>query len=185
MRGSIECQRQIQRVNAGGFQRNAHRGVVLGQPAKQRLVTAGVVGKLTLVDGMIQLDQGHGQRTGADIDATKQGGWVIGIGLVHRPSPELRWSRLPPRPTLTDCLFAPTLNMQAPKAFDSPRRANRGAVADLRDRLNYNWPKEGTALPPKRESILTPLNATYKEGFLLLLFVKGRRCGQDTGPLEG
>jgi hypothetical protein len=75
--------------------------------------------------------------------------------------------------------------MQAQKAFDSPRRANRGAVADLRDRLNYNWPKEGTALPPRHEIILTPLTATYKEGFLPLLFVKGRRCGQDTGPLEG
>jgi hypothetical protein len=53
--------------------------------------------------------------------------------------------------------------MQAQKAFDSPRRANRGAVADLRDRLNYNWPKEGTALPPRHEIILTPLTATYKE----------------------
>jgi hypothetical protein len=52
--------------------------------------------------------------------------------------------------------------MQAQKAFDSPRRANRGAVADLRDRLNYNWPKEGTALPPRHEIILTPLTATYK-----------------------
>jgi hypothetical protein len=36
-------------------------------------------------------------------------------------------------------------------------------VADLRDRLNYNWPKEGTALPPRHEIILTPLTATYKD----------------------
>jgi hypothetical protein len=52
--------------------------------------------------------------------------------------------------------------MQAQKAFDSPRRAIRGAVADLRDRLNHSWPKGRTALPPKRELILTPLKATYK-----------------------
>jgi len=52
--------------------------------------------------------------------------------------------------------------MQAHKAFDSPRRANRGAVADLQDRLNQSWPKGRTALPPKREIIFTPLNATYK-----------------------
>jgi hypothetical protein len=52
--------------------------------------------------------------------------------------------------------------MQAQKAFDSPRRKKRGAAADLRDRLNQGWPKGRTALPPKRESILTPLNATYK-----------------------
>ena len=52
--------------------------------------------------------------------------------------------------------------MQAPKAFDSPRRANRGAVAGLRYRLNQGWPKVLTALPPKRELIFTPLNATYK-----------------------
>jgi hypothetical protein len=38
-------------------------------------------------------------------------------------------------------------------------------VADLRDRLNSRWPKGCTALPPKRESILTPLNATYKGCF--------------------
>jgi len=35
-------------------------------------------------------------------------------------------------------------------------------VADLRDRLNNCWPKGRTALPPKREIILTPLIATYK-----------------------
>jgi len=52
--------------------------------------------------------------------------------------------------------------MQAQKAFDSPRRASRGAVADLRDRLNRCWPKGLTASPPKREIILTPLNETYK-----------------------
>jgi hypothetical protein len=52
--------------------------------------------------------------------------------------------------------------MQAQKAFDSPRRAIRGAVADLQDRLKHSWPKGRTALPPKREIILTPLNATYK-----------------------
>src|ERR1035438_6882577 len=75
---------------------------------------------------------------------------------------EVGWSRLPPHPLRTDCLIAPTLNMQAPKASDSPRRANRGAVADLQDRLNSRWPKGRTALPPKRELILTPLNATYK-----------------------
>ena len=57
---------------------------------------------------------------------------------------------------------APTLNIQAPKAFDSPRHANRGAVTDLRDRLIACWPKGRTALPPKRELILTPLDATYK-----------------------
>jgi hypothetical protein len=49
----------------------------------------------------------------------------------------------------------------AAKAFDSPRRANR-AVADLRYKLNQGWPKVLTALPPKREIILTPLNARYK-----------------------
>jgi len=67
-----------------------------------------------------------------------------------------------PRPLRTDSLRAPTLNMQAQKAFDSPRRANRGAAADLRYRLNQGWPQVPTALPPKRETILTPLNATYK-----------------------
>jgi hypothetical protein len=66
--------------------------------------------------------------------------------------------------------------MQAPKASDSPRRANRGAVADLQDRLNSRWPKGRTALPPKRELILTPLNATYKgrgeelAGFVEIIF---------------
>jgi hypothetical protein len=35
-------------------------------------------------------------------------------------------------------------------------------VADLRYRLNQGWPKVLTALPPKRELIFTPLNATYK-----------------------
>jgi hypothetical protein len=52
--------------------------------------------------------------------------------------------------------------MQAQKAFDSPRRANRGAVADLKDRLNLGWPKARTALPPRLEIIFMPLNATYK-----------------------
>ena len=70
--------------------------------------------------------------------------------------------RLPPLSALTDSLFAPTLNMQALKAFDSPRRRIRGAVANLRYKLNQGWPKVDTALPPKRETILTPMNATYK-----------------------
>ena len=69
----IQSQRQIQRVNAGGLQRNAYRGVALRQPDEKRLVTAGAVGKLALGDSMIRLDQGHRQRTGADIDATKNG----------------------------------------------------------------------------------------------------------------
>jgi len=80
--------------------------------------------------------------------------------------------------------------MQAQKAFDSPRRANRGAVADLRDRLNNCWPKGRTALPPKREIILTPLIATYKGrceprkdsqySFMPLLRTTERPCA--TGP---
>jgi hypothetical protein len=64
---------------------------------------------------------------------------------------------------LTDLLFAPTLNMQAQKAFDSPRRSKRGTAADLAIRLNSRWPRVGTASPPKR-NIVTPLNATYKGG---------------------
>jgi|SRR5580692_6863740 hypothetical protein len=44
----------------------------------------------------------------------------------------------------------------------SPRRATRGAGADLQDRLKNRWPKGRTASPPRREIILTPLNETYK-----------------------
>src|ERR1035437_3096821 len=71
------------------------------QPDDKRLVTAGRVGKLALADSVIRLDQGHRQRTGADIDAAIHSGRKDGNGLVHRPSPELRWSRLPPRPQQT------------------------------------------------------------------------------------
>jgi len=52
--------------------------------------------------------------------------------------------------------------MQAHNAFDSQRRANRRAGADLRNRLNSRWLKGRKALPPKHEIILTPLNATCK-----------------------
>jgi hypothetical protein len=54
-------------------------------------------------------------------------------------------SRAPPvpgpprRPSLsasTDLLFTPTSNMEAQKAFDSPRRQKRGTAADLRVKLN-------------------------------------------------
>src|ERR1700676_2795650 len=63
-----------------------------------------------------------------------------------------------------DSLFLLTLNMQAPKAFDSPQHKKRGTAADLRSRLRQGWPRVGTASPPKRENIFTPLNATYKGG---------------------
>src|SRR5450631_4516024 len=57
-----------------------------------------------------------------------------------------------------------TLNMQAPKASDSPQHKKRGTAADLRIRLSQDWPRVGTASPPKRENILTPQKATYKGG---------------------
>jgi ParE toxin of type II toxin-antitoxin system, parDE len=58
----------------------------------------------------------------------------------------------------TDSLFLLTLNMQAPKASDSPQHTKRGTAADLRSRLRQGWPRVGT------ENIFTPLNATYKGG---------------------
>jgi hypothetical protein len=61
-------------------------------------------------------------------------------------------------------LFLLTLNMQAPKASDSPQHKKRGTAADLRIRLSQDWPRVGTASPPKRENILTPQKATYKGG---------------------
>ena len=54
--------------------------------------------------------------------------------------------------------------MQAPKASDSPQHKKRGTAADLRIRLSQDWPRVGTASPPKRENILTPQKATYKGG---------------------
>jgi hypothetical protein len=57
-----------------------------------------------------------------------------------------------------------TLNMQAPKASDSPQHIKRGTAADLRIRLRQDWPRVGTASPPKRENILTPQKETYKGG---------------------
>jgi hypothetical protein len=80
--------------------------------------------------------------------------------------------------------------MQAQKAFDSPRRANRGAVAYLRDRLKHTWPKGRTALPPKSEIILTPLNETYKGGGLTAATLienaaeRRKRISADLGVAE-
>ena len=88
---------------------------------------------------------------------------ILGKARKQTLSPVDRMvSAAAPNPLLTDLLCAPTLNMQAQKAFDSPRRANRGAVADLRDRLSQSWPQGRTALPPKREIILTPLNGNIQ-----------------------
>jgi hypothetical protein len=83
----IQRQRQIQRVNAGGFQRNAHLVLVLAQPVNKRLMTAGAVGKLTPSHTLIQLDQSHRQRTGAYIDAAKCCCWEIKTDLFidHLP----------------------------------------------------------------------------------------------------
>ena len=109
-------------------------------------MTTGAVGKLPMSDSMIHLDQPHCQRTGAHVDATISRGLSSRNELVHRPPSGLGWSRLPPLSARTDVLLAPTLNMQAQKAFDSPRRAIRGAVADSsQDRLNSRWPKGRTA----------------------------------------
>src|SRR5689334_10891050 len=72
------------------------------------------------------------------------------------------WSRLPSLSADTDLLFSPTLNMQAQKAFDSPRRQKRGTGADLDRRLyGLGW---HTASPPKRKPIVTSLDETYKAG---------------------
>ncbi len=43
-----------------------------------------------------------------------------------------------------------------------PKTPGAPAKSDLRDRLDFRWPTGRTASPPKRELILTPLNATYK-----------------------
>src|SRR5580658_10777345 len=72
--------------------------------------------------------------------------------------------QLPSLSASTGLLFLLTLNMQAHKASDSPQHQKRGTAADLRISLRQSWPRVGTASPPKREIILTPLNATYKGG---------------------
>ena len=64
------------------------------------------------------------------------------------------WSRLPSLSADTDPLFPPTLNMQAQKASDSPRRKREGTEAALSDRLRYLRPQVGTASPPKRSPSL-------------------------------
>jgi hypothetical protein len=70
------------------------------------------------------------------------------------------WSRLPSLSADTDSLFAPTLNMQAQKASDSPRRKKRGTGAALSDRLRSLRPQVGTASPPKRNPSL-PFTAQH------------------------
>jgi len=74
--------------------------------------------------------------------------------------------------------------MQAPKASDSPRRKNRGTGADLRTGSALAGLRMGTASPPKRESILAPLFATYKDGApgAQLIARKGIRGISGEGP---
>ena len=67
----IQRQCQIQGVDAGRFQRNAHLGLGLAQPDQQRSMSAGVVGKLALCQTAVRTNRGHRQRTVAHVDATK------------------------------------------------------------------------------------------------------------------
>jgi hypothetical protein len=68
--------------------------------------------------------------------------------------------------------------MQALEAFDSPRRATRGAVAYLSNRLNNRWPKGQSALPPKRESIFTSLLSNIQgHGFIRAGTLREKRTG--------
>src|SRR6201747_2034830 len=72
------------------------------------------------------------------------------IALLRRYS-ELRHR---PRPHRTDLLFSPTLNMQAQKASDSPRRHKERDGGRSWSRLSLHWPQDCTASPPKRKQTL-------------------------------
>ncbi|HEX4758695.1 MAG TPA: hypothetical protein VH308_11960, partial [Terracidiphilus sp.] len=57
----------------------------------------------------------------------------------------------------TDSLSSPTLNMQAQKASDSPRRVYRGTAADLRSKLSERWLKDGDGLSAETQPISSRL----------------------------
>jgi hypothetical protein len=86
---------QIQRVDAGSFQRNPHRCLPLAQPGQKRLMAACVIGKLSPRQTSISRDQSYRQRSSADIDPAKHSRLRGGNLLVHRPPSGIGWSRLP------------------------------------------------------------------------------------------
>ena len=71
---------------------------------------------------------------------------------------------------LTECAY---LEHAGSKGLRFSTACNQRAVAYLRDRLGSRRPKGRTALPPKREIILTPLNRNI-QGAADRLFSKSR-----------
>ena len=105
------------------------------------------------------------------------------LGWIQR-----RWFAVPssnsPDPGTVCRIWPHTLGSSTQHVM-RPKTPGAPAKSDLRDRLNFRWPTGRTASPPKRELILTPLNATYngrgsKHGASCL-----RRAAAQAGLTEG